>query len=73
MSHHIHDVGTRVADAAAAGTIAAAATINLADINVMVQIGAGLVAIFAGVAAGIFHLYKFYDLRQQRRERGEAE
>lgn len=68
---HIHDMGTKVADSAAAGSITAAAWVNLADLNTVVQIGAGIVAILAGLAAAIFHIYKTYDLRQQRKHRHE--
>lgn len=67
MHQDIHTVGVRVADAAAAGCIGTAAVINLADINVIVQIVAGVVAIIAGLAAAAFHVYKTYDLHARRK------
>ena len=71
MQQHIQEIGTKVADAAAAGSITAAAVSNLAEINIMVQIGAGIVAIIAGLAAAIFHIYKTYDLKHQRSANNE--
>lgn len=69
MGMPVQDVGVKIADAAAAGTIAGAAWVNLAQINTIVQIGAGIVAIIAGLAAAAYHAYKFYDLRQARKEK----
>lgn len=65
----IQTASTKVADIAAAGTIGTATWINLADLNMVVQIAAGVVAVIAGLAAAIFHAYKTYDLRQQRKGR----
>lgn len=71
MTHSdIQSIGVRVADAAAAGCIGTAAAINLADINQIVQIGAGVVAIVAGLAAAGFHAYKTYDLYRRRNSNG---
>jgi hypothetical protein len=59
--------GTRVADAAAAGSIGAAAAANLTQINLYVQIAAGMVAIIAGACAAAFHIVKTIQLREHNR------
>jgi hypothetical protein len=71
MHQDIQTVGVRIADAAAAGCIGTAAVINMADINVIVQIAAGVVAIIAGLAAAGFHIYKTYDLHARRKMTSE--
>jgi len=69
VRQQMHDMSVKVADAAAAGSIGAAAWANLSNIHVMIQIAAGVIAIIAGTAAAVFHIYKTFDLRQQRRDR----
>lgn len=68
---HIQEISTKAADIAAAGSIGTAAVVNLANLNTIVQIAAGVVAIIAGVAAAVFHGYKTYDLHHQRKTNGE--
>ena len=70
MQQQLHEVSTRVADVAAAGSISTAAVVNLAQLNTMVQIAAGVVAIIAGTAAAVFHAYKTYDLHRSRIQDG---
>lgn len=69
---HIQTIAatTKVADVAAAGSIGAAAAVNLTNINLYVQIAAGCVAVVAGTAAAIFHAYKTYQLYKQRHQEG---
>jgi hypothetical protein len=66
---HIHTIAqtTRSADIAAAGSIGAAAAVNLANINLYVQIAAGCVAIIAGLSAAVFHAFKTYELYKARK------
>lgn len=68
MQQQIQEMSTRVADIGAVGSIGTAVTINLADINMAVQIAAGLVAIIAGLAAAAFHFYKTYAMHKDRRK-----
>lgn len=70
MEHNIQAIAqtTRVADMAAAGSIGAAAAVNLTTINLYVQIAAGCAAIVAGLAAAVFHAYKTYQLHQHRKD-----
>jgi hypothetical protein len=63
------EISTRVADVAAMGSIGTAAVINLSQINMIIQITAGVVAILAGLAAAAFHMYKTYDLHRERKNR----
>jgi len=63
---HLHTVSTKVADVAAATSVGGAGVSFLADFNTYVQIGAGLVAIIAGLAAAAFHLFKLYWAHQDR-------
>ena len=67
----IQELSTRVADIGAAGSIGTAAVINLAQINMIVQITAGVVAILAGLAAAAFHFYKTYTIHKDRKASGE--
>lgn len=66
MQQHVHGVSTKVADIAAATSVGGAGVSFLADWNMYVQIGAGLVAIFAGLAAASFHLFKLYWAHKDR-------
>lgn len=61
--------GTRIADVTAAGTIGTAAVINLSQINMVVQIAAGCVAIVAGMAAAAFHIYRTCEIHRTRNSR----
>lgn len=69
MQQHISDISTRAADIAAASSIGTAAVVNLANLNTIVQIAAGVAAVLAGIAAAVFHGYKTYDLHLQREKR----
>lgn len=60
----------RVADAGAATSIALFG-VSLATWNEIVQIIAGLVAIFAGLAAGAYHISKWRHLKSSEEEPGE--
>lgn len=62
MYQQLHNTGVKVADSAAAGSIAAATWINLTDVHLIVQIVAGCVAIIAGMSAAAYHLYRLYKL-----------
>ena len=66
MHQHIQEISTKAADVGAAGSIATAGVINVADLNTYIQIGAGAVAIFAGLCAAAFHLYRIWDIKRQR-------
>ena len=66
IQEHIHGVSTKVADIAAATSVGGAGVSFLVDFNTYVQIGAGLVAIVAGLAAAAFHLVKLYWAHQDR-------
>ena len=67
MYQQLHNTGVKVADSAAAGSIAAATWINLADVHLIVQIVAGCVAIIAGLSAAAYHLYRLYKLYNEPR------
>ena len=71
MQGHIQSIaaGTKVADVAAVGSISAAATVGLTNLNLYVQIAAGVVAIIAGLSAAIFHAYKTYHLHKHRNDK----
>jgi hypothetical protein len=58
----LQDVGVKVADSAAAGSIAAATWINLTEVHLIVQIIAGVVAIIAGLSAAAYHIYRLRKL-----------
>lgn len=66
MHDQIHTVSVKVADVTAAGAVGTAAAVNLTSLNLYVQIGAGLVAIVAGLAAAAFHIYKMYRLHTNK-------
>jgi len=70
MQPHIQHIvaGTKAADVAAAGSIGAAATATLTNLNLYVQIIAGIVAIIAGLSAAAFHIYKTYHLHKHRND-----
>lgn len=57
---------TKAADIAATASVGGASVTILADFHMYIQITAGLVAIFAGLAAGCFHLFKLHWARQDR-------
>jgi ABC-type uncharacterized transport system permease subunit len=65
---HFNTLTTRVADIAASTSIAGAGVAWLAEVNAWIQIAAGVVAVIAGLAAAIFHIYKTYDLHQSRKD-----
>ena len=67
MQHHIGGMTTKVADIAAGASLSGAGVSILADVNTYVQIGAGLVAIIAGLAAAAFHMVKLYWAHQDRK------
>ena len=62
-------MGLRTADIAAASSITTAAWVNLANINMLVQITAGIVAIIAGLAAAAFHIYRIRLLKKERQKK----
>jgi hypothetical protein len=66
MQQHVHGASTKVADIAAATSVGGAGVSFLSDFNTYVQIGAGLVAIIAGLAAAAFHLFKLYWAHKDR-------
>lgn len=67
IQQHLHGISTKVADVAAATSVGGASVSILADFNTWVQIGAGLVAIVAGLAAAAFHIVKLYWAHQDRK------
>jgi hypothetical protein len=66
IREQIQHAGTKIADVAAGTSLSGAGVSILADVNTWVQIGAGLVAIIAGLAAAAFHLVKLYWAHQDR-------
>jgi hypothetical protein len=68
----IEQLSTRAADAGAGIAAGAAGTAWLIELNTWVQIGAGMAAIIAGIAAAAFHVYKIRELRRLRKSEHEA-
>jgi len=58
----------RIADAGAAGSILLFG-MTLANLNELIQIFAGASAVFAGTAAGLYHLHRWrVELRRERQK-----
>lgn len=55
---HRTDIAVRMADTAAGGAIVTAIGLSIADIDHLVSIGAGVVAIIAGLCAAWYHWKK---------------
>jgi hypothetical protein len=68
IQQQVQQAGTKVADIAAGTSLSGAGVSILADVNTYVQIGAGLVAILAGLAAAAFHVVKLYWAHQDRKK-----
>ncbi len=68
LQDYVHGGGTKLADAAAATSVGGAGVSFLTDVNMYIQIGAGAVAILAGLAAAAFHIFKLYWAHRDRQE-----
>ncbi len=67
LQDYVHGGGTKLADSAAATSVGGAGVSLLADANMYIQIGAGAVAILAGLAAAAFHMVKLYWAHKDRK------
>jgi hypothetical protein len=67
IQSYVHGVSSKAADIAAVTSVGGAGVSFLPEFNTLVQIGAGMVAIFAGLAAGAFHIIKLYWAHQDRK------
>jgi hypothetical protein len=64
-------MSSRIADAQATASAFLAGATWVADLTAWLQIGATVVAIFAGATAAWYHIERAIELRRQRRIRKE--